>query len=158
MHAPTTRPNAPEEHDLALARRLQARDPRALEDLYDQFGSLVYGMSLRYLRDVPAAEDLTQETFLCLWNRAATFDAARGSLASWVGMVARCRAIDYVRSVECRMTKNSGPLEDAEFCPDPPSAPGGLSRAEQIQMLQDPWKKLKGHERQALRLAYWAGL
>jgi RNA polymerase sigma-70 factor (ECF subfamily) len=110
--------------EASLVRRLQERDPAALGDLYDQFGTTVYRAALRIVRNVPAAEDLTQETFLWIWNRIGAFDAARGTLACWIGMVARSRAIDYARTAEFRVARNSGEFKDTAGSMDA----GALSR------------------------------
>ena len=66
--------------DEDLARGLQKRDPQAMADLYDRFGKLVFSIILGVARDRAIAEDLTQETFLRAWNRAAGFDAEKGAL------------------------------------------------------------------------------
>ena len=143
--------------EASLVRRLQERDPDALGDLYDQFGTQVYRSALRIVRNVAAAEDLTQETFLWIWNRIGTFDAARGTLACWIGMVARSRAIDYARTAEFRAARNSGEFKDGVGSMD-----GGaftrLFHRDRIRLLQEPWKRLTRNERQALRLAHWSGL
>jgi hypothetical protein len=71
-----------EEED--LARRLRARDPRVMSALYDRYAELAYSLILSMVRDGPAAEDLVQETFLPVWNRAQSFDADRGALGPWI--------------------------------------------------------------------------
>jgi RNA polymerase sigma-70 factor (ECF subfamily) len=155
--------------DATLASRLQARDRLALADLYDQFGTYVYRVALGLVRDKATAENLTQETFLHIWNRIGGFDATRGSLAGWVGLVARSCAIDYLRSVECRMARSTAPLEDAErygngyengygnCYPHPSPGRSGLTQVERIRLLQGPWMRLKRCQRQVLRLAYYWG-
>src|SRR5437870_43187 len=89
--------------DSELARRLKAREPQAMSDLYDRYGRLAYSLIYRVVRDAGTAEDLVQETFLRVWNRVALFDQQKGALGPWVLAVARNRAIDYVRSVDGRM-------------------------------------------------------
>jgi RNA polymerase sigma-70 factor (ECF subfamily) len=142
----------------ALVTRLQARDHLALAELYDQFGTGVYRVVLGLVRDAATAENLTQEIFLYIWNRIGGFDATRGTLAGWVGLVARSRAIDYLRSVECQMARSAAPLEDAGRYANPCPADSGLTQVERIRLLQGPWMRLKPCERQALRLAYYWGL
>src|ERR1700733_4787137 len=79
-----------------LARRLKARDPNAMADLYDRYGRLTYALIFRIVRNGAAAEDLVQETFLRVWNRVQAFDQDKGALGPWVLAVARNRAIDYL--------------------------------------------------------------
>ena len=92
-----------------LARRLKARDPHAMSDLYDRYGRLAYSAHVSRGSRPAAAEDLVQETFLRVWNRAQSFDQERGALGPWILTVARNRAIDYLRSVDGRMA--AGALE-----------------------------------------------
>ena len=97
--------------DSDLAKRLQDRDPRAMSDLYERYGRLAYSLIYRVVRNTGAAEDLVQETFLRVWNRVQSFDQTRGALGPWVLTVARNRAIDYLRSVDGKMSAGALELE-----------------------------------------------
>ncbi len=141
-----------------LVRRLRARDPLALAELYDQYGTFVFRAALATVRDREAAENLTQETFLYLWNRIGGFDARRGTLARWIAIVARCRALDYVRSAEFRMARRAAPIEAARACADLSRTEDLLTQAEHARLLREPWQRLRDCERHALGLAYYAGL
>src|SRR4051812_31351452 len=90
--------------DSALAKRLRERDPNVMSDLYDRYGRMVYSLIFRVVRNSAAAEDLVQETFLRVWNRAQSFDSERGVLGPWILTVARNRAIDYLRSTDGRLS------------------------------------------------------
>ncbi len=70
--------------DGELLVRLQKRDPQALAELYDRYGKMIYGLILRVVSDTGTAEDLVQETFLRVWNRAQSFDCERGAVAPWL--------------------------------------------------------------------------
>jgi RNA polymerase sigma factor (sigma-70 family) len=100
--------------DADLVRRLKARDPKAMSDLYDRYGRLAYSLIHRVVRNASAAEDLLQETFMRVWNRVGSFDAERGALGPWVLAVARNRAIDYLRSVDGRMQAAAVDLDRIE--------------------------------------------
>src|SRR5580658_10878030 len=84
--------------DQSLVRGLQRKDPAAMAGLYDRFGRVAYSVILSIVRDGGVAEDLVQETFLRVWNRAKTFDGQQGALGPWLLTIARNRAIDHVRS------------------------------------------------------------
>src|SRR5688500_15027377 len=92
------------EDDREIIDRLTRRDPDALETIYNRYGKLVFSVILRVVRDSAIAEDLTQETFLRVWNRVQAFDVERGKFGAWLLAVARNRAIDYIRSVSGRMS------------------------------------------------------
>src|ERR1700678_904449 len=80
-----------------MVTALKAGDQSAMAELYDRYSSVVYAVALRVLGDTGAAEDVLQEVFLQLWRNPSAFDAARGSLASWLAVIARNRAIDSLR-------------------------------------------------------------
>lgn len=77
--------------------RVRGGDPDAIAVLYDRYSALVYATALRILSDTAAAEDVLQEIFMQLWRNPEAFDGSRGSLATWLGVVARHRAIDVLR-------------------------------------------------------------
>src|SRR5436190_18159133 len=101
------------EGDAELVKRLQKRDPQALGELYDMYGRVAFYLIYRIVRDTGTAEDLVQETFLRVWNRAQGFDGDRGALGGWLLAVARNRAIDYLRSAAGK-ERNSVELEETE--------------------------------------------
>jgi RNA polymerase sigma-70 factor, ECF subfamily len=145
-------------NDGDLAERLKRREPQAMAELYDRYGRLVYCLIFRIVHDGGIAEDLAQETFLRIWNRAQFFDHERGVLGPWVLAVARNRAIDYLRSVDGRMAQNS-----AEF--DPAAHPGKFSNLEReilnsdrARVLREAFQKLNPNQREVIELAYFEGL
>ncbi len=68
-----------------------------MADLYDRYSPVVYAVALRVLGESSSAEDVLQEIFVQLWRNPAAFDASRGSLAAWLGVIARNRSIDHLR-------------------------------------------------------------
>ena len=80
-----------------LIARVRAGDPSSMAALYDRYSPIVYAAALRILGDTAAAEDVLQEIFMQLWRNPAAFDASRGNLAAWLGVIARHRAIDVLR-------------------------------------------------------------
>ena len=144
--------------DAGLAARLKARDPDALTELYDRYGRLAYSLILRVVRDGGIAEDLVQETFLRVWNRAAAFDSERGALGPWILTVARNRAIDYLRSVDGRMAHSSLELHGTEQ----PAVFADLERdiinSDRVRVLKQAFQKLTANQRTVIELAYFEGL
>ena len=145
------------EGDAELVERLRKRDPQALGELYDRYGRLTYSLIYRIVRDTGIAEDLVQETFLRVWNRAQAFDAARGALGSWLLAVARNRAIDYTRSTAGRM-RNALELEETEH----PSAFVDLEKevlnSDKTRRVRQAIEKLNANQRSVIELAYFEGL
>ncbi len=145
------------EDDAELARRLQRRDPRALADLYDRYGRLVYALIVRVVRDGGIAEDLVQETFLRAWNRVQGFDAERGGLGPWLTAVARHRAIDYVRSSEGRM-RHAPAYEDHEHPALYADLEKELLHSDRVRRVKTALEKLAPNYRTVIELAYFEGL
>ena len=70
--------------DREVCERLVAGDEAALGELYDELSSLVYGLAARVTGDWAAAEDITQEVFVRVWEHPRAFEVARGSWRGWV--------------------------------------------------------------------------
>jgi RNA polymerase sigma-70 factor, ECF subfamily len=83
--------------DEALILRVASGDGRALSELYDRYGGLVYGAGVRYLGDRTLAEDLVQDVFVSVWRNAASFDPSKAGFSTWVYRITRNRAIDLAR-------------------------------------------------------------
>ncbi len=90
------------ESDAMLTQRVALGSERALEVLYDRHAPSVFRVAWAIGRDQPMAEEVVQETFLALWNRAELFDPDQGSVATWLSAIARNRAIDRLRSMARR--------------------------------------------------------
>lgn len=145
-------------NDPDLARRLKSREPRAMEDLYDRYGRLAYSLIYRIVRNPAAAEDLVQETFLRVWNRAQSFDAERGALGPWVLTVARNRAIDYLRSIDGRMSAGSFELDRMDQPAQFTAFEDSAISIDRARRLKSAFEKLNPNQRLVIELAYFEGL
>jgi RNA polymerase sigma-70 factor (ECF subfamily) len=85
--------------DALLVRAVAAGSQDALATLYDRHASAVYAAASRLTADRQVAEEVVQETFLALWNRAGTYDPGTGSLAAWLHTIARNRTVDRLRAI-----------------------------------------------------------
>jgi RNA polymerase sigma-70 factor (ECF subfamily) len=146
------------ENDEALARRLQQKEPQAMADLYDRFGRLAYSVILSVVRDPSIAEDLVQETFLRVWNRAHAFEPGRGALGPWLLTIARNRAIDHIRSAGSRMQRNSFEFDAREH----PSLFVDMERdvfnTDHARVIRKAIAKLNENQQKVIELAYYEGL
>jgi RNA polymerase sigma-70 factor (ECF subfamily) len=80
--------------DEELMSRLQAKDPKALELLFGRYSRLVFGIAVRILNDHSEAEEVVQDAFFYVYQKALLFDAAKGSAKGWVVQIAFSRARD----------------------------------------------------------------
>jgi RNA polymerase sigma-70 factor (ECF subfamily) len=106
--------SAPSPTDAALVAAVAAGSEDALAALYDRHAAGIHATAFRLTGDRHAAEDVVQEVFLTLWNRAERFDPAIGSLAAWLGTIARNRAVDRLRASGRRPKLVSLAREDDE--------------------------------------------
>jgi len=106
--------------DAALVRDVAAGSEEALGALYDRHVSAVFATASRLTSDRQIAEEVVQETFLALWNRAELFDPMSGSLAAWLHTIARNRAVDRLRAMGRR--PNLIALSDARGADEPDTA------------------------------------
>jgi RNA polymerase sigma-70 factor (ECF subfamily) len=139
--------------DAVLIRRLVQRDESALATLYDRYSRLVYSVAKRVVDDSSVAEEVVQDIFYQLWRNASNIDPTRGTLAGWLLVSARNRAID-------RLRRRHG--TDEELSPNAVgSTPNLETAAAQNQMMAQVNKFVSGlpaAQRTALELAYFEGL
>jgi RNA polymerase sigma-70 factor (ECF subfamily) len=88
--------------DAALVRAVADGSQSALAELYDRHGSAIFALALRLSGDRWTAEEVVQETFLVLWDRAERFDPTVASLTTWLRTIARNRALDRLRAAARR--------------------------------------------------------
>jgi RNA polymerase sigma factor (sigma-70 family) len=140
--------------ELDVRDRLIAGDDAALGEVYDQFSSLVYGLAFRVIGDPRAAEDVSQDVFVWLWERPAAFDPARGSLRTWLGTLTHRRSVDYVRREEARRRRNERDAARVAIVPDVGEMAAALVTAERVRAALDV---LPSDQRDAIELAYFGG-
>jgi RNA polymerase sigma-70 factor, ECF subfamily len=144
--------------DEELMIRVQDKDPEALEVLYDRHGGPAYSLAHRIMGEPSTAEDVTQEAFLSIWRTSASFDAARGSVRSWLLQIVRNRAIDAIRRSSSRPTR--GDLDDdgileAQESPDLTDAEA--SRRERARRVRAALRDLPHDQAQVIGMAYFGG-
>ena len=109
--------------EAALVRAVAGGSEDALASLYDRHVSGVHAVAIRLTGDRGIAEEVVQETFLALWNRAELFDPAVASLGTWLRAIARNRSVDRLRAIGRRPVLT--PLPGDREADDPR---GGLDR------------------------------
>ncbi len=138
--------------DLAIVSGLKTGDQGAMAQLYDRYSSVVYAVALRVLGDTGAAEDVLQEVFLQLWRNPSAFDAARGSLASWLAVITRNRAIDSLRK-----RRPETDIEDVVLSVATDLA-AEADRARAAETVRGVMGSMAPAQRSALEMAYWEGM
>ncbi|MGO2031543.1 MAG: sigma-70 family RNA polymerase sigma factor [Glutamicibacter ardleyensis] len=96
-----------------LCRRVAEGDHQAFDSLYAELSPVVYGISVRLIRNSAQASEVAQEVMLEIWNNAHQYSPGTGSIYAWASTIARRRTIDRIRSEEARTTR-----EDRNFTVD----------------------------------------
>jgi len=135
-----------------LARRLADRDESALADVYARYGRATFGFLLKTLRDRASAEDVQQQVFLEVWQRAPQFDPARGGLFTWIMLIVRSRAIDHLRR---RIPVPQDPTDSPALeTPVEPRVDELVEHWHMVELL----RRLPHDEAQLLRSRFYGGL
>jgi RNA polymerase sigma-70 factor (ECF subfamily) len=147
--------------DAELVRRMSRGDKSACAALYDRFSRPLYSLALRILNDKSEAEDVVQEVFLTLWEKAGAFEADRGSAFGWAVTLTRNRAIDRLRTRRRRSTLLSESfvedLPGGQSAIDPDSA-DDLMFKEKSVAVRAALASLPPDQLRAVELAYFSGL
>jgi len=145
--------------DEELMARMQAQDSKGLELLYSRYSRLVFGISIRILNDKSEAEEVVQEVFFALYQKALLYDPARGSAKSWVVQIAFSRARDR-RAHLSRRGFYSG--TDIDALDDTLQGQGDIEREVGLRIdfshLLAAFEDLTQMQRTTLELFYFQGL
>ena len=144
--------------DGVLVRLVDDRRPEALEVLYARYAPSLLALGKRILGSLSDAEEVLQEIFLYIWNHPRRYDSSRSSVATWLMLLARSRAIDRLRTrkVVERTHENS-----ALANPAPHASSDSLDtvfleqRRDRVQRELD---RLPPEQRQVLEMAFYQGL
>lgn len=141
--------------DSDLVTAISARDEAALAEVYRRHSGAVYGLASKVTRNQTLAEDVTQEVFVRLWKQPGKFDAARGTLRTYLLTQSHGRSVDLIRSEssrrmrednQARMIAEAGPSVDEEVV--------DMQMAEHVR---GALSRLDETQRRAIELAYYGG-
>lgn len=141
--------------DAQLLKRIDQADEAALLELHARYASLVYSVAYRVLNDRMAAEEVTQDTFLRLWDKAHTYDSAKGAFVPWLLTITRRLAIDLFRKQRRDPMAQTLLIDgDRERWEQALAAEHSDLRPTLVAVLYE----LPDDQRQAIELAYFYGM
>ena len=149
--------------DTDLIGRAADGDERAMAELYDRYGQVLYAVAYRIVGQRADAEEVVLDAFAQAWRDATRFETSRGSVAGWLTTIARSRALDLVRA---RTRRERITATAAAERPDTPPGMGGwradpsagVDLAERRRRVQLALEALSPPQRRAIELAYFEGL
>jgi RNA polymerase sigma-70 factor (ECF subfamily) len=142
----------------ALLRRIAVKEEDALATLYEATAGRVYGLALRVTRRADLAEEVVSDVYYQVWNRAARYEAQRGSVLGWLMVLCRSRALDRLRRRDGAQT-HPDPESLRSEAPTLVSDPSDLlSALQQSDAVVQVVNGLSEAERTVFGLAVWEGL
>jgi RNA polymerase sigma-70 factor (ECF subfamily) len=158
MHDPD--PAIDVDAEIELLRRIGRGDRESFAQLYDRFSSAVFSAAYRIVNNQQAAEDVLQEVFLQVWEKAALYDPARGKPLTWAITLTRNKAIDRLRATQRRGRLQESLERDAGVSEqfDGRNSFDAVDLLEKGKLVAEAMRKLPPEQREALDLAFFSGL
>ena len=144
--------------ELSLLQQIQAGNEEALIALHGRYANLVYSVAYRILDDGMSAEEVTQDTFLRLWNKSHRYDPDKGKFVTWLLTLTRRVAIDMLRQRKRQPPQQTPSSDDIpELWEEVLAADAGES-SELRRTLLAVMDELPSDQRKAIELAYFYGM
>ena len=146
--------------DQELLVRIAAGDKDALEAIYERYSSAVYSLARYMLRSEAVAEEATQDVFLNIWLKAASYSSSRGQPKTWIMSVAHHKVIDVIRSRR-RAAAISDPkeYETLDLLPSGEVATDvAVERNLEAERVREALSRLPSAQQEVINLAYFNGL
>ncbi|WP_246270302.1 sigma-70 family RNA polymerase sigma factor [Hongsoonwoonella zoysiae] len=138
-----------------ILRVAESRDQAAFAELFDHFAPRIKAYLIKLGSDQTLAEELAQEVMITLWRKAALFNPAKSSAATWLFRIARNRRIDAARRDRSGMID----AEDPSLRPAAPEEPGEeLDARLREKRIRIALKTLPEEQADLVRRAFFSGL
>ncbi len=148
------------EAEIELLRRVGEGNRDAFSQLYDRFNGVLFATAYRVLNNQEAAEDVLQDVFVQIWEKAALYDSTRGKPLTWAITLTRNKSIDRLRSVQRRNRLGDELEREAETFEqfDDKSSVDAVEAVEKGKLVRQAIGKLSKEQREAIELAFFSGL
>ena len=152
-------PQTGEECQAQLLHRIAKREVEAMGELYEQLSAPLFSLAFHMLADSSEAEEVIQDVFVQIWEKAATFDLALGTPFHWAVSITRHRAIDRLRARNRRARLLEEAQANAEPEPDSKSEPSNAAlMRDESGTMRLALQKLPAEQRHPIELAFFGGL
>jgi RNA polymerase sigma-70 factor (ECF subfamily) len=138
------------QNDKALIIQLQNKDEAALSKLYDNYSAAIYGVIIRMCKDEQHAQNLLQDTFMTIWEKAHQYNPEKGKFYTWAYRIAKNKTLNFLRQ-----TKNLIQTEDLSVYSNKED---NITIDSEYLQLSGCLKQLDAHHQKALELVYFNGL
>jgi RNA polymerase sigma-70 factor (ECF subfamily) len=155
---------APETDDRAieldLLARVAKRERAAFEQLYARYSNILYATAMKFLKQDADAQDVVQDVFIQIWDKAKLYDPTKGKPLTWALTMTRNRSIDRIRAIQ-RRTRLRDDFESETVADESAGVREALSEvdaSEKSQILRDAVGRLSPEQRKVIELAFFGGL
>jgi len=157
-----SRPEEPDDRavEIALLERITQRERAAFEELYARYVNILYATALKFVREESDAQDVVQDVFIQVWDKAKMYDPSKGKPLTWVLTLVRNRSIDRIRAIQ-RRVRLRDEFEAETVTDESAWARESLSRVEageQGRTLRAAVNQLSPQQKKVIELAYFGGL
>lgn len=139
-----------------LLSRVAEGDSEAFASLYDASASKLFAVALRILRNREQAEEVVQEAYIKIWNRAGDYNPDLAAPVTWMAAIVRNRSLDELRRRGGRVFVDDDVLDTLES--DDESAVALLERQDDVAKLRRCLDGLESEKRKMVCLAYLEGM
>ena len=148
------------EAEIELLRRIGQGDRRSFEELYARFSGVLFSTAYRVLNNQEAAEDVLQDVFIQIWEKAPLYDPARGKPMTWAVTLTRNKSIDRLRSTQRRNRLQDDVEREAQTFEqfDDRSSFDAVAQGETGALVREAIGKLSKDQREAIELAFFSSM
>jgi RNA polymerase sigma-70 factor, ECF subfamily len=98
-------------NETELVELLRQKNRKGFAQLYDNYGSALYGIILKIVKIEELAQDVLQDSFIKIWKSIDSYNREKGTLFTWILNIARNTAIDKIRSQDYKQHHQNTPIE-----------------------------------------------
>jgi RNA polymerase sigma-70 factor (ECF subfamily) len=145
--------------ELELLARIAKRERAAFEQLYTRYANILYATAMKFLKEDADAQDVVQDVFIQIWDKAKLYDPAKGKPLTWALTLTRNRSIDRIRAIQ-RRTRLRDDFEKETVVDESAGlreALSGVDASEKSQILRDAVGRLSPEQRKVIELAFFGG-
>ena len=146
--------------EIELLRQVGQGDRGSFEALFDRFSRVLFSIAYRVLNNQEGAEDVLQDVFVQIWEKAALYDPSRGKPMTWAITLTRNKAIDRLRSTQRRSRLQDDLLHESQTAEqfDDKSSFDAVSSVETGELVRAAIAKLSKDQREAIEFAFFSSL
>jgi len=145
--------------DLELLAKIGDQDRDALSTLYDRYGRRVFALAVRILNDPVGSEEVTQDVFMSVWRRGATYTTKKGKFTTWLFSIAHNRTIDELRKRRRDRSRLNDNIEDHYDLKSGDISPADAAVAQsEYAKIRAAMEGLPEEQKNVVELSYFKGL